>query len=262
MTGAADRQSPVLRACGIAKRFGLVHALRDVDLDVHAGAVTALLGDNGAGKSTLLKIIAGAYQPDEGEIWFGSRRVDIASPGDATALGIETVYQDLALCDNLDVVKNLFLGRERRVPDIRGLRRFLASERMREESAEALALLGVRLPSLSTRVGALSGGQRQAVAVARAVMWGSRLVMLDEPTASLGVEQSANVHKLIRRMREQGVGIVLVTHNLADAFALADQLVVLRQGRRVATLDPRRTTPDEVVGVIMGSASAVGGTAP
>lgn len=261
MTGHTSRPSQVLAARGMTKRFGSVDALRGVDIEVHARSVVALLGDNGAGKSTLLKIIAGVYQPDEGEIWFESRRVNISSPKAATSLGIETVYQDLALCDNLDVVKNLFLGRERRVPDIPWLGRFLATERMRQESARALARLGVELPALSTPVGTLSGGQRQAVAVARAGLWGSRRVMLDEPTAALGAKQSANVHDLIRRMRNQGGGIVLVTHNLVDAFALADRMVVLRHGRRVATLEPSRTSPDEVVAVIMGSTSAMSGIA-
>jgi D-xylose transport system ATP-binding protein len=168
-----ENQSPlVLAARGISKRFGWVRALSDVSIEVYEGSVVALLGDNGAGKSTLLKIIAGVHQPDEGEIWFASRHVNIASPKIASNLGIETVYQDLALCDNLDVVENLFLGRERRWPDLPLLGRFLAGERMRRESAEALALLGVRLPSLAMRVGALSGGQRQAIAVARAGMWG------------------------------------------------------------------------------------------
>jgi D-xylose transport system ATP-binding protein len=258
-----ENQSPlVLAARGISKRFGWVRALSDVSIEVYEGSVVALLGDNGAGKSTLLKIIAGVHQPDEGEIWFASRHVNIGSPKIASNLGIETVYQDLALCDNLDVVENLFLGRERRWPDLPLLGRFLAGERMRRESAEALALLGVRLPSLAMRVGALSGGQRQAIAVARAGMWGARLVMLDEPTAALGVKQAARVHNLIRRLRERGVGIVLVTHNLPDAFALADQLVVLRQGQLVATLDPSRTTPGKVIGVIMGDTSATGTIAP
>ena len=229
---------------------------KGVDIEVHAGSVVALLGDNGAGKSTFVKIIAGVHQPDSGEIWFDRQRVNITSPKVASSLGIETVYQDLALCDNLSVVRNLFLGRERRTPDMPWVGRFLASDRMEREASQVFAQLGVELPSLSTRIGAMSGGQRQAVAIARAVIWGSRLVMLDEPTAALGVQQTANVHKLIRRLRDQGAGIVLITHNLVDAFALADLPFVLRHGRRVARIDPKRSTPDEVIGAITGTSFA------
>ena len=229
---------------------------KGVDIEVHAGSVVALLGDNGAGKSTFVKIIAGVHQPDSGEIWFDRQRVNITSPKVASSLGIETVYQDLALCDNLSVVQNLFLGRERRTPDMPWVGRFLASDRMEREASQVFAQLGVELPSLSTRIGAMSGGQRQAVAIARAVIWGSRLVMLDEPTVALGVQQTANVHKLIRRLRDQGAGIVLITHNLVDAFALADLLFVLRHGRRVARIDPKRSTPDEVIGAITGTSFA------
>ena len=199
MVAVADPSRPLLEARGVTKRFGQVEALKGVDIEVHAGSVVALLGDNGAGKSTFVKIIAGVHQPDSGEIWFDRQKVNITSPKVASSLGIETVYQDLALCDNLSVVQNLFLGRERRMPDMPWLGRFLASDRMEKEASQVFAQLGVGLPSLSIRIGAMSGGQRQAVAVARAVIWGSRLVMLDEPTAALGVQQTANVHKLIRR---------------------------------------------------------------
>jgi D-xylose transport system ATP-binding protein len=253
--------TPLLEVRGIAKRFGRVQALNGVDFHVDAASVVALLGDNGAGKSTLVKTIAGVHPPDAGEIWFDGRRVSIPSPRAASELGIETVYQDLALCDNLNVVQNLFLGRERRAPNVPVLDRFLDRRRMRREAEEVVARLGTRLPSLSNQIGALSGGQRQAVAVARAVIWGSRLVMLDEPTAALGVQQTANVHKLIERLREKGIGVVLITHNLVDAFALADRFVVLRQGRKIAEMDPKASTPDEVVGAITGSALAAKGAA-
>ena len=247
---------PLLDVRGVSKRFGRVHALTGVDFQVHAGSIVGLLGDNGAGKSTLVKIIAGVHPPDDGEIWFDGREVTVSSPRAASELGIETVYQDLALCDNLNVVQNLFLGRERRTPAIPLLDRFLDSRRMQREAADVVSQLGTTLPSLTTQIGALSGGQRQAVAVARAVIWGSRLVLLDEPTAALGVQQAANVHRLVKRLREQGVGVVLITHNLVDAFALADRFVVLRHGRKVAEMEPGQSTPDEVVGAITGSSLA------
>jgi D-xylose transport system ATP-binding protein len=258
---AAITGEPLLDVRGVVKHFGRVQALAGVDMEVHPGSIVALLGDNGAGKSTLVKIIAGVYQPDAGEIRFAGRRVHIDSPKDASALGIETVYQDLALCDNLSVVQNLFLGRERRMPDLPFINRFLDNRRMRQEAETVVAQLGTRLPSLSTQIGAMSGGQRQAVAVARAVIWGSRLVLLDEPTAALGVQQTANVHNLIKRLRDKGVAIVLITHNLVDAFALADSMVVLRLGRRIAIMDAKRNTPDEVVGAITGSTLAMRSTA-
>jgi D-xylose transport system ATP-binding protein len=257
----AMTSEPLLDVRGVVKHFGRVQALAGVDLEVHPGSIVALLGDNGAGKSTLVKIIAGVYQPDAGEIRFAGRRVHISSPKDASALGIETVYQDLALCDNLNVVQNLFLGRERRTPALPFINRFLDNRRMRQEAEAVVTQLGTRLPSLSTQIGAMSGGQRQAVAVARAVIWGSRLVVLDEPTAALGVQQTANVHNLIKRLRDKGVAIVLITHNLVDAFALADCMVVLRLGRRIAIMDPQRNTPDEVVGAITGSTLAMRSTA-
>jgi D-xylose transport system ATP-binding protein len=242
----------ILEVRGLTKRFGRVQALNGVDFEAHAGSVVALLGDNGAGKSTLIKTIAGVYQPDGGEIWFDGRKVSVPSPRAASDLGIETVYQDLALCDNLNVIQNLFLGRERRTPNIPFLDRFLDHRRMRKEAADVIQQLGSNLPSLFNQIGALSGGQRQAVAVARALIWGSKLVMLDEPTAALGVQQTANVQSLVRRLRDRGVGVVLITHNLVDAFALADRIVVLRQGVKIAEMDPQTTTPEAVVGAITG----------
>lgn len=244
--------TPVLEVRGVTKRFGPVQALKGVDLRVHAGEVVALLGDNGAGKSTLVKTISGVYPPDSGEILFNGNAVRFTSPREATAMGIETVYQDLALCDNLSVVQNLFLGRERRrfsnvllnwLPDRR---------RMLEEAGLAVKRLGTSLPSLSSQVGTMSGGQRQAVAVARALVWGSRVVFLDEPTAALGVEQTANVHRVIRNLGESGVAVALITHNLQDAFTLAHRLVVMRQGQVVAEMRPRDVTSDQVVSAITG----------
>jgi D-xylose transport system ATP-binding protein len=241
---------------GLTKRFGSVQALAGVNLDIRAGSILALLGDNGAGKSTLVKTIAGVHQPDGGEILWEGRPTQIASPRAASALGIETVYQDLALCDNLNVVQNIFLGRERRLAGPPFVGRFLDTRRMRREAETVVAQLGTQLPSLDAQIGVLSGGQRQAVAVARAVIWGSRLVMLDEPTAALGVQQTAQVHNLIGRLRDNGIAVILITHNLVDAFAIADRMVVLRQGGNAAEIDPKTSTPDEVVGAITGSSLA------
>ena len=201
--------------------------------------MVALVGDNGAGKSTLVKAIAGVHQPDGGQILLGGRRVHLSSPQDAADAGIATVYQDLALCNNLDILANLYLGREIRVPKARVIGRFLARGRMSVEGRKVFDQLAITLPPLTTPVGNLSGGQRQAVAVARAILWGSSAVLFDEPTAALGVQQQAMVHSLIRRLRERGLGVLLVSHNLADVFALADRIVVLRLGRTARTFDPK-----------------------
>lgn len=218
----------LLRLCGIEKRFGAVQALAGVDLDVPAGQVTALIGDNGAGKSVTIKTIAGIHEPDGGEILWEGRPVRIRTPRDAAALGIEVVYQDLALCDNLDVVQNMFLGRERLE---RGL---LDEDAMERAAAHTLSGLNVTtLRSVRLPVSALSGGQRQSVAVARAVMWNSKLVILDEPTAALGVAQTRQVLALVRRLAEQGLAVLMISHNLNDVFAVADRIAVLRLGRMV-----------------------------
>jgi D-xylose transport system ATP-binding protein len=243
---------PRLQLRGIRKSFGHVEALRGVDLDVRQGEIMALVGDNGAGKSTLVKILAGVHAPDAGEIVVDGRPVTLQRPQDAVQLGIETVYQDLALCDNLDVVANLFLGRERRTPSAGPLARFLANRRMAHEAADVLADLSVHLPSLRVPVAALSGGQRQAVAVGRAVLWGSNIVLMDEPTAALGVQQTATVYSLVRRLRDRGVSVLLISHNLVDVFELADRITVLRLGTRAGVFDPRTHRPDEVIGAITG----------
>jgi ABC-type sugar transport system ATPase subunit len=220
---------PLLQLRGISKHFGAVQALIGVDLDVPSGHVTALCGDNGAGKSSLIKVIAGITPPDEGEIIWAGRRVHIRTPKDAAALGIETVYQDLALADNLDIVENMFLGRERR----RGP--FLDEDSMERSAADTLASLNVTtVRSIHQPVATLSGGQRQAVAVARAVMWNSKLVMLDEPTAALGVAQTQMVLALIRRLKDQGLAVMVISHNLNDVFEAADLIAILRLGRLVA----------------------------
>jgi ABC-type sugar transport system ATPase subunit len=219
---------PLLKLRGISKHFGAVQALYGVDLDLPAGYVTALCGDNGAGKSVLTKTIAGIYQPDHGEMFWEGRRVHIRSPRDAASLGIETVYQDLALADNLDIVQNMFLGRER-------LRRLTLNEdSMERAAAQTLAGLHVTtVRSIRQPVATLSGGQRQAVAVAKAVMWNSKLVMLDEPTAALGVAQTRMVLDLVKRLKDHGLAVMVISHNLNDVFEVADRVAVLHLGRMV-----------------------------
>jgi ABC-type sugar transport system ATPase subunit len=219
---------PLLRARGVSKHFGAVQALSNVDLDLLAGQVTALCGDNGAGKSVLTKTLAGIHQPDHGEIQWEGQTVHIRTPRDAARLGIETVYQDLALADNLDIVQNMFLGRER-------LRqRMLDEDDMERAAAETLSSLRVTtVRSIRQPVGSLSGGQRQSVAVAKAVMWNSKLVMLDEPTAALGVVQTKMVLDLVRRLRDRGLAVMMISHNLNDVFEVADRIAVLYLGRMV-----------------------------
>ena len=222
----ANGSSPLLSARGLYKSFGPVQALTDVDLDLPAGKVTALCGDNGAGKSVLIKCIAGIHEPDHGQLFWEGHPVRIRSARDAAALGIETVYQDLALADNLDIVQNMFLGREKRRHHV------LDEDEM--ERAAAATLFGLRVTtvqSIRQPVASLSGGQRQSVAVARAVMWNSRLVIMDEPTAALGVAQTTMVLELVRRLRDHGLAVIIISHNLNDVFAVADRIAVLHLGR-------------------------------
>ena len=238
--------APLLELRGISKSFGSVQALTDVDFEARAGEVMALVGDNGAGKSTLIKCVAGIHGHDEGEILFEGEPVSIHSPKDAGRLGIEVVYQDLALCDNLDVVQNMYLGREEH-----DLFQRLKEPIMEVKTAETLE--GLRVTTIkSTRqtVASLSGGQRQSVAVARAVMWNSKLVILDEPTAALGVAQTEQVLELVRRLAEQGLGVVLISHNLHDVFETATRISVLRLGRNVGVYERAKTTEQEVVHAI------------
>jgi D-xylose transport system ATP-binding protein len=241
---------PLLACTGISKAFGAVQALYRVDFEVRRGEVMALVGDNGAGKSTLIKGVAGIYPFDEGEVRFEGRSVQIHSPRDAARLGIEVVYQDLALADNLDVVGNMFLGREQ----VRnGL--VLDEPSMERAAATTLASLSVTtLRSVRQRVIGLSGGQRQAVAVAKSVMWNSKLVILDEPTAALGVAQTRQVLDLVRRLAEQNLGVVIISHNLHDVFECADRITVLRLGQQVALLHRDETTQQEVVHAITAGA--------
>lgn len=240
---------PLLELRGITKRFGAAQALGGVDVDVLAGEVVALVGDNGAGKSTLVKTIAGIFPPDAGQVRFAGQVVTLRGPRDASRLGIATVYQDLALCDNLDVVANLFLGRER----VGSASRLLDEEAMEQQALAVLATLNVTLPSLRVPISALSGGQRQSVAVARSIMGDAKLVMLDEPTAALGVAQTKQVLDLILRLKERGLAVIVISHNLADVFQVADRIVVLRLGRLAANLETRATTREQVVARITGA---------
>jgi D-xylose transport system ATP-binding protein len=232
----------------VSKRFGAVQALTEVDFSAQAGQVTALVGDNGAGKSTLIKIISGIVDADSGTYQFDHRTVRVDSPQAAGALGIATIYQDLALADNLDVVANLFLGHEE-VSDVR----LLDETDMEQQAAEVLRRLAVRIPSVRTQVASLSGGQRQSVAIARSLLGKPRVLLLDEPTAALGVAQTAQVLNLIRTLRDQRLAVVVISHNLADVFAVADTIVVLRLGRQVGVMDARQTSSGEVVTAITGA---------
>jgi D-xylose transport system ATP-binding protein len=245
----------LLETRGIVKNFGAVQALRGVDFEARAGEVTALLGDNGAGKSTLIKCIAGTYIPDGGEIIVDGVPQHFHTPSDATKAGIETVYQDLALADNLDVVANLFLGREQVHSWIPFILRTMSEEEMEQRATKALSTLRINIPSVRNQVAQLSGGQRQSVAVAKAVLWSPKVVILDEPTAALGVAQTRQVLDLVLRLKEQGLAVVIITHNLVDAFEVADVAIVLRLGRRVATLKVRDVTPEDVVAAITGAKS-------
>jgi D-xylose transport system ATP-binding protein len=247
---------PILSLRGINKSFGPVHVLKDVNFDAYAGKVTALVGDNGAGKSTLIKCIAGIYVAESGEISFNGQKVAINGPRDATELGIEVVYQDLALCDNLDIVQNMFLGREQ----AKGL--VLNEPAMESLAAKTLDGLSVRtVKSIRQLVSSLSGGQRQTVAIARAVLWNSKLVILDEPTAALGVAQTEQVLKLVRRLADNGLAVILISHNLNDVFAVADYIAPLYLGTMAAQVETKNVTASQVVELITTGKSAGVGAA-
>ncbi|MEU6503940.1 ATP-binding cassette domain-containing protein [Streptomyces californicus] len=242
----ATPREPLLSLRGISKSFGAVAALTDVALDVAAGEVVALVGDNGAGKSTLVKVLSGVHRPDAGTVRFDGRAVTAPSPGAAQRLGIATVFQDLALCENLNVVENLFLGRE-----MRRLR--LDEVAMEVRSRALLGELSAKIPSVRTPVAALSGGQRQTVAIARSLLGDPKVIILDEPTAALGVAQTAEVLRLIERLRERGLGILLVSHDMADVRAVADTVAVLRLGRNNGVFDAVGTTAADLVAAITGA---------
>ena len=249
--------APLLTLRGITKSFGAVHVLRGVDLDIRSGQVTALVGDNGAGKSTLIKGLAGIYPYDSGSYVFEGQEVHVHSPKAANALGIEVVYQDLALCDNLDIVHNMFLGREQTE---RGL---LDEVTMERKAVETLAGLSVRtVKSVRQRVASLSGGQRQTVAIARAVLWNSRLVILDEPTAALGVAQTEQVLNLVRRLADRGLAVLLISHNMNDVLQVADSIAVLYLGQLVAQVPADTVTNNQVVELITAGRSGDLGLPP
>jgi simple sugar transport system ATP-binding protein len=242
--------TPILEATGLNKRFGGIQAVRDVSLHVMPGEVVALAGDNGAGKSTVIKMISGVYKPDGGEVRYQGERVDQLTPREIRDRGIETIYQDLALADNLDAGTNLFLGREK-LRHFLGLP-FLDRRTMRSEAEKALKALGIVVRDLGAPVRTLSGGQRQALAIGRAVYWQARLLIMDEPTAALGVPEQREVLALIHRLKESGVGIIFISHNLHDIFAVSDRIVVLERGRKAGERLAKETDGDEVVKLMMG----------
>jgi D-xylose transport system ATP-binding protein len=251
VTATQTQEMPLLEVREVLKSFGPVDVLRGVDFAVMPGKVTALVGDNGAGKSTLIKGLAGIQPFDHGVIEFEGKKVDLDSPRMASELGIEVVYQDLALCDNLDIVQNMFLGRELKT----GIA--LDEADMEARAGETLASLSVRtVKSLRQKVASLSGGQRQTVAIARSVLWNNKVVILDEPTAALGVAQTEQVLNLVRRLAGNGLGVVIISHNLQDVFAVADYIYVLYLGTMVTRLDAKETDPSEVVQYITGGMSS------
>ncbi len=258
--GDAAPSTPVLQVSGIEKHFGPVHALQSVDFAVRQGEIVALIGDNGAGKSTFINCITGVTAPDAGSIVFEGDPVSFGSPQEARAKGIETVYQDLAIAPHLDAVANIFLGRELRRSGILGGLGFLDQGSMRRETESQLTRLKVRVPGLQRRMTTLSGGQRQGVAVARAVMWASKVVIMDEPTAALGVAQTSQVLDLMRQVRDSGIPVVFISHNMPNVFQVADRIVVLRLGRIVGELDPRVATIDDAVSAMTGSTGRRNGT--
>ncbi|HEY9522031.1 MAG TPA: ATP-binding cassette domain-containing protein [Thermopolyspora sp.] len=254
MTAEKPDTAPVLSARGLVKRYGHVTALDGADFDLLPGEVLAVIGDNGAGKSTLIKALTGAIQPDEGELRLDGGRVVFRSPLDARRAGIETVYQDLAVAPALDIASNLFLGREVRRKGVLGsVLRMLDTRAMREEAARHMSELKIGLRSLTQAVENLSGGQRQGVAVARAAAWARHVVIMDEPTAALGVKESGQVLDLIRRVRDRGLPVVLISHNMPHVFEIADRIHIQRLGRRVAVVNPREREMAEVVAIMTGA---------
>jgi simple sugar transport system ATP-binding protein len=244
---------PLLETRDVQKHFGRVVALREGNFTLRQNEVHAIVGDNGAGKSTLIKIISGVYHADAGELLLNGRAITITNPREARALGIETVYQDLALADHLDASGNLFLGREALLRPPLSWFGFLDKKAMRRRAEEEMRRLKIGIQSVDQRVLSLSGGQRQAVAVARAIAWGTRIVIMDEPTAALGVRESGMVLELIKEVRSQGLALIMVSHNLPEVFAVADRITVLRLGRTIVTLNTSETTLEAVVGMMTGA---------
>ncbi|MGY9079194.1 MAG: ATP-binding cassette domain-containing protein [Candidatus Nanopelagicales bacterium] len=242
----------LLEARGMVRTYGSVVALDGADFDIEAGQVTALIGDNGAGKSTMVKILSGTEQFEEGEVTLEGQRVVFNNPAAARSHGIETVFQDLALCPHLDPVENLYLNREIKRSGVLGLLGFMDRKAMRDRSVEVFTDLGATVRKLNEPVGTMSGGQKQSVAVARSAAWASKIIFFDEPTAALGVVQTANVLDLIRRVRDKGIGVVLISHSMPEVLEVADTIQVLRRGRRVATINSADSTVEELVGVMTG----------
>jgi fructose transport system ATP-binding protein len=248
---------PILEARGLVKRFGQVVALDGADFELYPGEIVAIIGDNGAGKSTLIKSLSGALQPDDGEIRLDGERVRFRSPGDARSAGIETVYQDLAVAPSLDIASNIFLGREERWRGPLGVAlRLLDKRRMRREAAQHFAELEIGVQSITQPVETLSGGQRQGVAVARAAKWARRLAIMDEPTAALGVRETRQVLDLIQRVRERGLPVILISHDMPHVFELADRILIMRLGKRVAVVTPQTHTMPEAVAIMTGATKA------
>jgi fructose transport system ATP-binding protein len=249
-----NQAQPILEARGLVKHFGHVVALDGADFELYPGEIVAIIGDNGAGKSTLIKSLSGALQPDDGEIRLDGERVRFRSPGDARRAGIETVYQDLAVAPSLDIASNMFLGREARWRGPLGLGlRLLDKRRMRREAAQHFAELQIGVQSIAQPVEDLSGGQRQGVAVARAAKWARRLAIMDEPTAALGVRETRQVLDLIQRVRERGLPVIIISHDMPHVFELADRILIMRLGKRVAVVTPQTHTMPEAVAIMTGA---------
>jgi D-xylose transport system ATP-binding protein len=241
---------------GITKHFGGVYALKGIDLDIVPGEVLALVGDNGAGKSTLIKIISGAYAPDEGTILIDGKPVCLESPGDAKRYRIETIYQDLALMENLDITPNIFMGREILRPGLLGVLRILDFNRMYSETQRLLERLNIQIPELRRKVFHLSGGQRQAVAISRAIYFNARLIIMDEPTAALGVEETQKVYALIRDLRRNGIAVIIISHNINEVFDIADKFVVLKTGEVVGVRQKQESSLNEILRMIIAGTAA------
>jgi simple sugar transport system ATP-binding protein len=242
----------LLEVQNITKRFGGLVAVDDVSVGLSAGEVVGIVGDNGAGKSTLIKVISGVYRPEAGKILFLGEEAKIDTPMDALKLGIETIYQDLALAENLNVYSNIFLGREK-LKKFLGLIKVLDHDFMHQESRKVLKSLDIEIPSLRNIIRVLSGGQRQAVAISRSIYWDARVLIMDEPTAGLAVAEQDKVLKLVTRLKEQGIGVIIITHQLHDVFSVSDRLVVMRRGQKVGERITKKTNPDEIVSLIIGA---------
>jgi simple sugar transport system ATP-binding protein len=245
--------APLLEARGLSRSFGHVRALNDASFDVDAGEVVALIGDNGAGKSTMVKALTGNLELDAGELWFRGERVVIASPHQASEMGMEVVYQDLALAPHLNPVQNMFLGREIPRKGLLGVLGFMDEKRMRARAEAGFAELGGTVTAFGSPVGAMSGGQRQQIAIVRAISWADKIVFLDEPTAALGVVQRKNVLDTIKRVRDKGIAVVLISHSLPEVLEVADRIQVMRLGTRVATMPAEGTTVEQLVGAMTGA---------